>query len=145
MISEKNDRIADCELRTTNLNTQSAVKGPSNQSVWRITKINLFLVGIGAVLFGIFQGLPSLFSFLAGGLLTVANLWFLNRIVSKLTYEEDVSKGRLIAQVLIKYLGMIGAIAFLMLVIHPSAIPFLVGLSTLVLAIMVEGVRGIFN
>ncbi len=113
-------------------------------AIRRITWVNLILVGIGTVLFLLLRGIPFGLSFLVGGILTVGNLYFLGLIVSRLS-QESYSKNKLIAQVLIKYLGMIGVLAFLMLVIHPKVVPFLFGLSTLVVAITVEGIRGIFN
>jgi heme O synthase-like polyprenyltransferase len=77
--------------------------------------------------------------------LNVVNLRLLTLIVRGLTGQRKISKGKLVAQVVIKFGGVLGVLAFLMLVVRPAPLPFLLGLSTVVAAVVLEGVFGIFR
>ena len=110
----------------------------------RLEWINLILVAAGTLATSAWKSWPLTWSFLAGGLLTVLNFRLLRMIVRSLT-RPQVKKGKLVAQVVLKYLGGLGALAVIMLVFHPKPIPFLLGLSTVVIAVVVEGVLGIFR
>ena len=104
----------------------------------RLERNNLLLVVLGTAAFGFSGDFRQVWSFLAGGLLTVANLRLYRLIVIGLTGLEPVKKSKLLSQVLLKFFGLIGALAFLMLVVKPAPLPFLLGLSTLVLAVIIE-------
>ncbi len=106
---------------------------------------NLILVILGALVSVYWQDRTLTLSFLAGGILSVVNLRMLRLIVGNLTGPERISKVKLVMQVLIKYLGVLGALAFLLLVLHPQPVALLIGLSTVVAAILVEGLLGIFR
>ncbi len=117
----------------------------SPETARRLERNNLLLVVLGTAAFGFTQDFRQVLSFLAGGILTVVNLRLFRLIVAGLLGQKPTKKGRLIAQVVVKFLGVMGALAFLMLVLKPAPLPFLVGLSTLVIAIALEGIFGIFR
>lgn len=106
---------------------------------------NILLVVLGAMAFGMLRGFEETWSFLAGGVLTIINLRLLKLIVRGLTSGEPPSKGRMVGQVVVKFAGVLGLLAFLMIVVKPMPIPFLLGLSTLVVAISLEGIFGLFR
>ena len=116
-----------------------AEKGPSR----RIEIVNLLLVLAGTMSFFYLRDWREVGSFLAGGLLNVANLRLLSLIVGGLTGQRMVSRRKLIAQALLKFGGVLGILAFLMLVVRPEPVAFLLGLSTVVAAIVIEGILGI--
>lgn len=118
-----------------------AEKSPSR----RIEIVNLLLVMAGTMSFFYAGDWRQVWSFLAGGLLNILNLRLLTMIVGGLTGQRKVTRRRLIAQALIKFGGMLGLLAFLMLVVRPDPVPFLLGLSTVVAAIVLEGIMGIFR
>lgn len=112
----------------------------------RLEWINLILVGVGVALsYGLWRRWEIIWSFAAGGLLTVLNLRLLKLIVRTLTRPQGIAKGKLIAQVLLKYLGGLGVLAAIMLYLKPQPIAFLAGLSTLVAAVVLEGIIGAFR
>lgn len=124
----------------------SAEAGESNPEAARhLERNNLLLVVLGTAAFGFTQDFRQVLSFLAGGILTVVNLRLFRLIVAGMLGGKVTKKGRLIAQVVIKFFGVMGALAFLMLVVKPAPVPFLVGLSTIVMAITLEGIFGIFR
>lgn len=106
---------------------------------------NLILVLLGTLASCFFQNAEITLSFLAGGALTVVNLRLIRLIVGALTGIKTPSKVRLTLQILVKFVGMMGALAFIMLVMHPAPVPFLLGLSTIVGAILIEGIAGLFR
>jgi hypothetical protein len=111
----------------------------------RLEWINLILVLTGGAVTFLWKDWPLTWSFFSGGLLTALNLRLLTLIVRSLTRPQGVKKWKLIAQVVLKYLGGLGALAVIMLVFHPLPVPFLLGLSTIVVAVVVEGVLGVFR
>jgi len=111
----------------------------------RLERNNLLLVVLGTAAFGFTQDFRQVLSFLAGGILTVANLRLYRLIVAGLLGGKPTRKGKLIAQVIVKFVGVMGSLAVIMLVLHPAPVPFLLGLSTLVVAIALEGIVGIFR
>jgi len=118
---------------------------PNGQTARSLERNNLILVGLGTIAMGILFDQRHLWSFLAGGVFTVLNLRFLRMIVKGLTSEKKPSKGKMGAQIAVKYGGMLGFLAFLMLVVKPESVPFLLGLSTVVVAIALEGLIGLFR
>lgn len=106
---------------------------------------NLIIVALGTLGFGLTKDLRMVTSFLAGGLVTVANLWLLRRIITGLLGENRPAKWKLALQILLKFAGMLGIIGALMVWGKPLPIPFLLGLSTLVLTIVFEGLLGLRN
>jgi len=117
----------------------------NDQTARNLERNNLILVIAGAVAMGFFYNLRDVGSFLAGGCFTVVNLRLLRMIVKGLAAPERSSKGRMGLQIVVKYAGMLGLLAFLMLVVKPSSIPFLLGLSTVVVAVALEGLIGLFR
>ena len=114
-------------------------------SAANLERNNLILVLLGTLGTCYFQSAALTLSFLAGGAITVVNLRLIRLIVGALTGERVPSKGRLTLQILVKFVGMIGALAFMILVLHPQPVAFLLGLSTVVVAITYEGVAGLFR
>lgn len=106
---------------------------------------NLILVILGSLISVYWQDRAITLSFLAGGLISILNLRMLTSIVGNLTRPEGIPKGKLVLQVLVKYLGLLGSLAFLFLVLHPQPVAVLVGLSTVVAAVLLEGLLGIFR
>jgi len=115
------------------------------EAAGRLERNNLLLVVLGTAAFGFSGELGLVLGFLAGGLLTVANLRLFRLIVTGLTGLKPVKKSRLIAQVLLKFFGVMGVLAFLMLVVKPPPLPFLLGLSTVVVAVVIEGIMGLMR
>ena len=115
------------------------------ESAQHLERNNLLLVVLGTAAYGFTGDFRQVLSFLAGGILTVINLRLYRLIVANLLGGKPVKKGRLIAQVVVKFVGVIGILAFLMLVLKPVPLPFLFGLSTVVVAITFEGIFGLFR
>ena len=111
----------------------------------RLERNNLLLVVLGTAAFAFTGELAKVLGFLAGGLLTVANLRLFRLIVAGLTGVKPVKRGKLVAQVLLKFFGLMAVLAFLMLVVKPAPLPFLLGLSTLVAAVAIEGLMGLLR
>jgi heme O synthase-like polyprenyltransferase len=106
---------------------------------------NLILALLGTLASVYFQDRAMTLSFAAGGALTVLNLRLWRLMVRTLTSPKRISRGKLIAQVIVKFAGGLGALAVIMLVFHPQPIAFLLGLSTVVLAVILEAVLGVFR
>ncbi|HKY62041.1 MAG TPA: ATP synthase subunit I [bacterium] len=128
------------------MNEEVADDGPTgSRGAHRLERNNLLLVVVGTAAFAFTGDLRQVLGFLAGGLVTVANLRLFRLIVAGLTGIKQVTKGKLLAQVLLKFFGLIAVLAFLMLVVKPAPIPFLLGLSTVVLAVAIEGLLGLLR
>lgn len=106
---------------------------------------NLLLVVLGTAAFGFTEDFGQVLSFLAGGILTVVNLRLFRLIVAGMVGGKTTKRRKLVAQVFLKFFGVMGALAFLMLWVKPAPVPFLLGLSTVVIAITLEGIFGIFR
>ncbi|MCE9624094.1 MAG: ATP synthase subunit I [Deltaproteobacteria bacterium] len=117
----------------------------SPEAARHLERNNLLLVVVGTAAFGFTQDFRQVLSFLAGGILTVVNLRLFRLIVAGMLGQKPTKKGRLIAQVIVKFFGLMAALTFLMLVVKPQPVPFLLGLSTVVVAITLEGIFGIFR
>ena len=128
-----------------NVDASAEAGEPNPEAAGHLERNNLLLVVLGTAAFGFTQDFRQVLSFLAGGILTVVNLRLFRLIVAGMLGGKVTHKGRLIAQVVLKFFGVMGALAFLMLVVKPAPVPFLVGLSTIVIAITLEGIFGIFR
>ena len=122
-----------------------SVKASEGDSSRSLERNNLILVLLGTLASCFFKKIEISLSFFAGGAFTILNLRLLRMIVAALVGKKAISKGKLIAQVLVKFFGMMALLAFLMLVVKPLPIPFLLGLSTLVVSVVLEGILGIFR
>src|SRR5947207_3164163 len=91
----------------------------NDQTARNLERNNLILVIAGAVVMGFFYDLRYVGGFLAGGCFTVVNLRLLRMIVKGLTSPDCPSKSRMGLQIAVKYAGMMGLLAFLMLVVKP--------------------------
>ena len=79
-----------------------------------------------------------------GAFLVLANFWLLARLVKNLTGAETmVPRWRIAVQFLIKMLLIFGVLAVIILKTKIDAVGFLVGLSTVVIAIAWEGITGL--
>lgn len=116
-----------------------------SEAAARLERNNLLLVVLGTAAFGFSGSLNQVLGFLAGGLVTVANLRLFRLIVTGLTGAKAVRKSKLLAQVFLKFFGLMAVLTFLMLVVKPPPIPFLLGLSTVVVAIVIEGLMGLLR
>ncbi|MGH7830415.1 MAG: ATP synthase subunit I [Candidatus Binatia bacterium] len=106
---------------------------------------NLILVLVGTVFTCLSRQLGVTLSFIAGGLLTIINLRLWRIIVEALTGTRVISRRKLVGQILVKFFGLIGVLAVLILYFKPEPIPLLLGLSTVVVAIALEGISGLFK
>lgn len=128
------------------MNQEVADDGPTGtEAAQRLERNNLLLVVLGTAAFAFTGELNQVLGFLAGGLVTVANLRLFRLIVAGLTGVKPVKKGKLLAQVLLKFFGLMAVLTFLMLVVKPAPLPFLLGLSTVVVAVVIEGVKGLLR
>lgn len=117
----------------------------SDRPVSTLERNNLILVLVGTLASVYFQDRALTLSFFAGGFITIVNLRLLKLIVTNLTSGKKISQGKLLVQVIVKFFGSLGLLAVIMLVFEPNAIAFLLGLSTIVLAVILEGVLGAFR
>jgi len=120
--------------------TRSALDGSK-----KLERNNLIVVLVGTLISVYWQDRAITLSFLAGGVLAAVNFRLLRLIVHNLIQPQGVSKGKIIAQVVIKFLGGLGALAVIMLVFHPEPLAFLLGLSTIVVVISAEGIFGLYR
>lgn len=127
------------------METSPEIATQPSLSAGALERNNLILVLLGILVSCYFKNVSLTLSFFAGGAITVVNLRLLRRIVGALTASKAPSKIRLTLQVLVKFFGMIGVLAFVILVIKPDSVAFLLGLSTIVIAISYEGVAGLFR
>jgi hypothetical protein len=125
------------------MSTQAVVK--SQDSSRRLEFSILLLVVAGTLLSLIWRDFTITWSFAIGGVLMLVNFRLLRMIVRSLVQPEKASKAKLVAQVVIKFFGGLGALAAIMLWLKPQPIAFLLGLSTLVVAMALEGLIGIFR
>lgn len=125
------------------MSTQAAVK--SQDSSRRLELSILLLVVVGTAVSLLWRDVYVTWSFAIGGVLMLVNFRLLRMIVRSLVQPEKASKGKLVAQVVIKFFGGLGALAAIMLWLKPQPIAFLLGLSTLVVAMALEGLIGIFR
>lgn len=131
--------------QTESENREDSGQAKQVEKISHLERNNLLLVIFGTLVSVYWQDRALTLSFLAGGILSVLNLRMLRVIVANLTRPEGIPKGKLILQVLLKYLGLLGALAFLFLVLEPQPIAVLMGLSTIVVATLLEGLLGIFR
>ncbi|HKX12006.1 MAG TPA: ATP synthase subunit I [bacterium] len=128
------------------MNQEVADHGPTgSEATQRLERNNLLLVVLGTAAFAFTGELRPVLGFLAGGLVTVANLRLFRLIVAGLTGVKPVKKSKLLAQVFLKLFGLMAVLVFLMVVVKPAPVPFLLGLSTVVVAVVIEGVMGLLR
>ncbi len=81
-------------------------------------------------------------SALLGVVIAIANFWLLERLVSGFASKQKVSPAKLLVIFLCKALVMFGAIGFVVMKLSIEAVPFLIGLSCLVIGITLDGLLG---
>ena len=77
--------------------------------------------------------------------IAVANFWLLEQLVVKLLSQKKRSLTRLVLIFLAKVLILFGVIGFVVLKVPIEALPFLLGLSCIVIGIVLEGIMGFFR
>lgn len=130
------------------MNTQINQTGdpsPALSSHRRVEISNLLWVGLGLIWCHLTQTRQDLLSFALGGLLNIINFRLLIYLVVKLTSATKPKKTKLIFTVVFKFALMLGGLAFLLLKVDLNPIYFLLGLSTIVVAIVLEGVWGLLR
>ncbi|MFC1890354.1 ATP synthase subunit I [Thermodesulfobacteriota bacterium] len=115
------------------------------EAVRRIERINvavIILLGLGSIWF---KSLTISLSFLAGAALMAVNFHALKRIVGHVigSGESGISKTRILAETILSLLFFFGGFAVIITVFHASIIAVLVGTTTLMLSLMVEGIRSV--
>lgn len=107
--------------------------------------INLALVGLGLLILAAAQKLDWLLAFALGGIFSGINLRLWRVIVAGLTGQKKLNRGLLAFLVVLKLGVLFGGLALVLIFLKPPLLPFLLGLSTLVMAIVVQGVWGMFK
>lgn len=111
----------------------------------RLEYFNAAIILLGALLSVYWQDRAITLSFLAGAALNVFNFRLLRRIVAALCGGKTTSKRKLVVQILLKFVGGLGLLTLLMVFFKPKPIAFLLGLSTIVLVVALEGVLALFR
>lgn len=124
------------------MSTQSAqVISLKNVEVASIIFASLFLIG-GVI---VSPTLPVLLGLGAGGFLSIVNFWLLRRVVVKML--DAASEGRKtsgMGRFLIKMILLIAVVALLLVYASVDPIAFTIGFSSIVLGILVVGIKSIF-
>lgn len=124
---------------------ESISRNDPREVIKRIERANVIII----VLLGLgtfwFKSLTISLSFLAGAILMAVNFHALKRIVGHVVGSEDsgISKKRILVETMLSLLFFFGGFAVIITVFHASIVAVLVGTTTLVLSLMVEGIRGI--
>lgn len=111
----------------------------------RLEYFNWAVLVLGALVSVYWQNKAITLSFLAGAGLTAFNFRLLRHIVAALCGGRVTTKKKLVAQIVLKFVGGLALLTILMVVFKPKPIPFLLGLSTIVIAIMVEAFSALFQ
>ncbi|MCP5468146.1 MAG: ATP synthase subunit I [Deltaproteobacteria bacterium] len=111
----------------------------------RIEWCNLVLLFSGTLASLYFWDFRISLGFFLGSLISTLNLRLLRWIVGGLTQDKSIAKSKLIAQILLKFFGMFAAIGLVVMYVDVHAIALLLGVSTVVLAIVLEGIQGLFR
>ncbi|OGQ07753.1 MAG: hypothetical protein A3G32_03155 [Deltaproteobacteria bacterium RIFCSPLOWO2_12_FULL_40_28] len=127
------------------MNQLSTFQGPE---FWPIQTIERITIGISLVLLtlGLFLW-PTMDVFgglLGGTLVALINFRFIKKTVEKILVDDGKNKSRNGLRFLVKMILLIAVVGTLLLVINVSALAFLCGFSSLVLAIFCEGVKSLF-
>ncbi|MCB1213950.1 MAG: ATP synthase subunit I [Deltaproteobacteria bacterium] len=107
--------------------------------------INLSLVLLGLLLVLLKQDFAWFWAFFCGGLLSVLNLRLWRLLVAGLTGQRKFSKALLALLALLKLTLIFGGLALILWFLKPPLVPFLLGISTLVMAIVLQGVWGMIK
>ena len=116
----------------------------NEQTVQRVERISLVMIVVATLASLVAWQRPVFLGVALGGLLAAVNFYALRRILQGLFKSEDKQSGKqaTLAILLMAKFGLLAASIFLVvryLPVDPMA--FLAGMSTVVLAIFVEGIR----
>ncbi len=75
--------------------------------------------------------------------IAVANFWLLERLVTGLINREETSSKRLLLIFIAKAAVLFGVLGYVVLKVPIVVVPFLVGLSCIVIGIVLEGIWGL--
>jgi len=117
---------------------ESAEKLEASARAKSIEKRNLYILALFVMVSLAFLSVNITLSVMAGGLITVVNFRILWKGVEGLLQKKQVSQGLLYLGIFIKFILLIGLIGIIVikLPIHTGA--FLIGLSSIVLALISE-------
>ena len=97
----------------------------------------LILVGC-TLLGGMFTGsISTSVGLLLGGILVLANFHYLWRF-ARAALEQESGKGPLLARISLLFVGFLGAVAFVLLVLKVPLIPFFIGTLSLLASILLN-------
>ncbi len=109
-------------------------------SIHRIERINYILAGIVVAVGLLTQSQPIVLGLMVGAGLTCLNFYVLRRLVVKWTADAASGKGGGAASMLMmpKMIGLMGAVAFAVLLLPIDVIAFTIGYSIFILSIVIE-------
>ena len=112
-------------------------------SLKTIERISLILSGIALLLAAIFAPTWQVFTgLIAGSLIAILNFKSLRRVTTKML-NEGKGKSRNGLRFFIKIILLFGIVGGLIFYVKVDAVAFLAGFSTIVVAILIEGVRSL--
>jgi len=106
-----------------------------------VERLNVVLLGVMLLLCGLVGGLDSAVGALLGGLLGIANLRAVRYIVSRLPQASERSKRALLLLFVAKFVGFVTAVGLVMFLFKPEPVPLMLGVSTVLVALVVQSVR----
>lgn len=107
--------------------------------------LHLGLVLLGLLLVAAKQDLSWLWAFALGAFLNLLNLRLWSLLVAGLTGQKKISKAVLALLVFVKLGLLFGGLVLALLVLQAPLMPFLLGMSTLVAAIVLQGLWGVIK
>ncbi|HEX2692317.1 MAG TPA: ATP synthase subunit I [Kofleriaceae bacterium] len=118
----------------------------ANPSIRRIERLNY---GIGAIVIAaaaLTQPRDIALGLAVGVLLTCANFFVLRKLVTKWTREAASGRGGNASLLMLpKMLGLMGAVAFAVLVLPINVVAFTIGYSIFILSIIVEATYSVLR
>ena len=126
---------------------ESQITTQSDKDLWSIegiekTAVYLTIIALAAVLYFWFEW-GAVLGLLAGSTIGVFNFRLIARAVNKMFADEESSSKNGIRYG-VKVLALIGIIGVLIIGVKVNAAAFLVGFSTIVLAMIFEGIKNLF-
>jgi hypothetical protein len=109
-----------------------------NSSILRIERINYALAGLCLVIAMLTSGKAAIFGLALGAGLTCLNFYVLRRLVVKWTADAAAGRGRSAVLMLPKMVGLMAAVALIVLLLPIDVIAFTIGYSIFIVSIVAE-------
>jgi len=110
-----------------------------NRSLTNIERRNILILFFFLGISIFFWPMHKILGLLAGSLMVTINFHWIRKIVEKSLGKA--SKGKLVFSIALKYMFLIGVLFIAIVWYRIDLISFLIGSSTIVLAIFIEGIR----